>query len=434
MTRCLVLGLVALTAALLGGILLFLGGTSMVVSIGGGLVVGTVLLAAGRRWILALLPHRREIPRGVAEWSSELLLWCTVALAIWKMARVPLWSWDHFSMWGMGAGQLDDPAGIAGFSPSHGARPELALPLLWRFVSPESWPSTRAVVAVHAAMAVALLLLVRGSLRWLGVDSPAAQLLAAWLAASPLLWDTVFVGVADLPLALWTTLAVVVLVEAAKGPPRASWLAGCILGFLPWVKREGLPLSLSLLAAGVALFAAEPPGRERRARIRGLLLVAGVLLGSQLLLAARYLPAGPPLFSGDWPARALRRLPHSLSFLAEMAGSALGPAWLGFWAVFCLGAILAVRRRHRLSLLLTGVVLAQVVLYGAVYLCAFPDPVAHVRASFLRLMGALAPAAMLALGSAMAAVRDGSTAHLKAPSTPSPPEPPGGRCCPRANT
>lgn len=406
MTRGIGLGLVALTAALLAAISLLLVGISLVPALGGGLLAAGGLLVAARRPTSTTFPRSSGLPRRLGEWATLLLLWGTVGLAILKMLRVPLWSWDHFAMWGVVAGHLDDPAGVSGLRSVEGARPELALPLLWRFASPLSWPATEAVVLVHVALAVALVMVLLGGLRRLGVGSSAAQLLAAWLAAGPLLWDTIFVGVADLPLALWTTLAIVLLLGAAEGPIAVCWPAAFVVGFLPWIKREGLPLALFLLASGGVLLAAETSGHERRARLRAWLLGGGALLGGHVLVSSWLLPSGPELLAGDWLRRGLARAPHSLPVLLEMAEIALAPAWLGFWAVFALALGVAARRRHRFALLLAAAVLAQIGVYFVVYLCAFPDPVAHVRASFLRLLGALAPAAMLAMGSEVAGAGD----------------------------
>lgn len=330
--------------------------------------------------------------------AARLLLLGALAVFLWKLVQVPLWSWDHFAMWGVKARRLLDGEGYLslGFlrEPSFRfSRPDypLALPALWRLAAVGGEPGVALFKGVHALLALALAAVVAGGVRRLGAAPGTGELLAAWAAASPLFWDTVNLGLADLPLALWATAALVLILLARDLPPSAAQAAGFLTGFLPWIKDEGLPLAGLLLA----VFAGQRAGWKRFAACAAW---ACGLAGAGRLFAHAALPSGTGFFAGDWLERGGRRLGELGPVLREIGRVLADPAWLGFWVV--LGAVLAAAvlgSRWR-GLGAIGAVVLQLALYAGVVLVAVPEPVDHVRASAVRFAGALLPLGMIGIG------------------------------------
>lgn len=354
--------------------------------------LSALLLAA------ALFPLVRKVrlsPIVQEESSAALLariaLFLAVALFLVKIALAPLWSWDHFAIWGMKSrlmlseGRLDlGFLSLPGFERSVTYYP-VGLPMLWRLLALGGLPGTALFKVVHALFGLALVAVTRRGVLRLSRSPAMADALAALLAASPLLWDTIAVGLADLPLALWATAGVVLALESK------DWPAGVCLGFLPWIKQEGLPLAvLALFAAAVIL----PKGRKT------LFLSAGLLIAGALAVGRLLPKAGPTFFDGDWRARALERLSRPGEILTMLGSDLAAPDWLGFWFLFAAGLALALWRRNRTALLLGGVVLLQLGLYAAVYFFTYVPPAGHILSSFTRITAALVPLGILAIAAA----------------------------------
>jgi hypothetical protein len=329
--------------------------------------------------------------------ASRLLLLGAVAVFLWKLIRVPLWSWDHFAMWGVKARHLVDSGGhlSLGFlsEPSFlFSRPDypLALPVLWRLSVLGGEPGIVVFKGVHTLLALALVALVGGGIRRLGAAAGIGEVLAAWVAVSPLLWDTVNVGLADLPLALWATAALVLGLLARDLPPFASQAAGLAAGFLPWIKDEGLPLT-GLLLVFFAL-------QADRTRWRKFATFACTLALLGRLFAHLALPTGTGFFAGDWAQRGWLRLSLLPRLLLQIGEVLADPVWLGFWLVLAAILVAAGLRSRWRTIAVAGVVALQLALYVGVVLVATPEPLEHVRASALRFAGALLPLGMIGLG------------------------------------
>lgn len=345
---------------------------------------------------------------GLAPWAGEtsprfvltarLLLFGALAVFLWKLVQVPLWSWDHFAMWGVKARRLVDGDGhlSLGFlwEPSFRfSRPDypLALPGLWRLAALGGEPGVAVFKGVHALLALALAAVVAGGARRLGAAPGTAELLAAWVAASPLFWDTVNVGLADLPLALWATAALVPILLARDLPPFAAQAAGFFAGFLPWIKDEGLPLTGLLLA----LFALQRAGWRKFAAFSA--WACGLALAGRLFAYAA-LPSGTGFFAGDWMERGWRRLGELGHLLLEIAKVLADPIWLGSWLVLAAALAAAVLRSRFRTFSVIGAVALQLALYAGVVLVAVPEPLDHVRASAVRFAGALLPLGIIGIG------------------------------------
>lgn len=368
--------------------------------------LAVVLLAA------ALLPLARKVrlppmteeetveerwPRPVALLARVALV-LAVALFLAKVVVAPLWSWDHFAIWGMKSrrmvvqGRLDlGFLSAPGFEPSVTFYP-VGLPMLWRLLALGGLPGTALFKTVHVLFGLALVAVTRRGVLRLGRSPAMADALAALLAASPILWDTIALGLADLPLALWATAGLMLALESAGEGP--AWPAGLCLGFLPWIKQEGLPLALLALAAAAAIASS---GRIRKSRLAALLLPAVLLIAGAVAIGRMLPQGGPTFFSGDWQGRALARLSRPGEILTMLGADLAAPDWLGFWFLFAAALALALRRRNRAALLLGGVVLVQLGLYSAVYFFTYVPPAGHILSSFTRIAAALVPLGILAV-------------------------------------
>ena len=433
-----------------------------------------------------------EAAPGARSWvvrPAAAAVWLPAAAAlaafIWKLTRVPLWSWDHYAIWGLKARRLF-PGGaldVGWLVPGEHARPDypLGLPLAWRALALGAEPGPAAFETAHALMAIALVVLVAQAARrlaggGLGGGRLAGGAAAALAAASPLLWDTESLGLADLPLALFAVAAVAAVAPRLAAPAAAGtlrgggargaavdpatagsgaaarsatadgraagarggcagpplWIAGACLGFLPWLKSEGSPLALLLLATlAVSLSAAAAEaigapgaratatarGSVRRLRRRRALLA---LAAPAVVLGAAGLAATPALgarevgfFRGDWAGRGLARLGDAPRLLEALAADLLEAGWLGIWPLWAVSAValavLLVRRRAGRSggaaaaagLALSAAVALQLGLYAATYLVSYLPPDQHAKTSFFRVAAALAPLALLAAACAL---------------------------------
>ena len=322
-----------------------------------------------------------------------------------KWVQTPLWSWDHFAIWGLKArrivqdGVLDlNFLKLANLRPAVPDYP-IGLPLTWRFFSP-STPGAAMFKSAHALFAAALAASFYGCSRKLGTTRAMSGLAAAVLCASPLFWDTEAVGLADLPLASLATIATLMILEEQEDSGFPAWATGSVLGFLSWIKTEGLLLGLLL-----ALLAAGPGRGTRPIRDRIALLTAwfGWAAGAAAIRFFLLTPA-VGFLAGNWTDRAARRLQSPRTILLALLAELRGTEWFGLWLLFAAAAVLVLRRTHSLRFLWM-VVTCQLSVYALIYLGTRLDPVEHIRSSFHRIASALAPLAILSAIAAFGATR-----------------------------
>lgn len=346
-------------------------------------------------------PPPADEPRPL-RWASLVLLLACAGLFVVKVARLPLWSWDHFAIWGVKARRLvgDDGGldlGFLAWPELEAARPDhpLGLPLAWLVLTPGRAPEMADFERLHVVFGIGLLLVVRGAVRRAAGSWTWGNLAAAMLALSPLFWDTEAVGLAELPLALWAAGGTALLL-GARGSPRTAAAGGLLLGFLPWLKSEGFPLAILLFAA-LAWTSDRPVGHRRRSLATAGLALAAAGFGAWLV--ARYvLPPGPSFFLGDWLGRATARLPQTPEIAGFALRELLAADWLLFWPLLMAGWLLAVLRGRSRAAALATVVWLQVAIYAGTALFTYLDPVPHLQAAFFRICAALVPLGLLALG------------------------------------
>jgi len=319
-----------------------------------------------------------------------------LALALTKLARTPLWGWDHYAIWGTKArrmleqGRLElaflaDPA----FDAARGDHP-LGVPMLWRLLALGEVPSTFLVRLTHAALLVAIGVVVALGVERVAGSRRAGALAAALVWLSPLGWDSGLVGLADLPLALGLALAGAALV-APPSVTRAAGLAVAV-GALPWIKQEGWPLALLLAGAALAL----PQAGEARRAIRNALVgLALPLAAGAALFAAVALPRGKPYLDGDWSARAAERIGEPPELALHAARLLADPTLLGLWLLLPAALAAALVRRDRAAAALLAVVHLELLLaLGVVYL-GYPNPHDQLNAALPRVAAALLPLGLL---------------------------------------
>ncbi|HEX2254951.1 MAG TPA: hypothetical protein VHQ65_16925, partial [Thermoanaerobaculia bacterium] len=383
---------------------------------------------------------------GLAVLAARGVLLAAVSLLLAKIALVPVWSWDHFASWGVKARRLaaQDSLDLAFL-----ARPELwstvpdyplGVPIGWLLLTLGAVPQAAAFKAAHALAALGLVAVVRRGAAELAGSATVGDAAGAFVAISPVAWDTESLGLADLPLAFVAAAAVVALrlalpggghggVRGAPGTAHrgtgrgALATAGLVAGSLPWVKSEGLPLAALLVVLAAVWVAgsatagrpgrASEPRRPRRFPRAGPPLLdwaafaaPAALLAAAAVAVGTLLPPGRSFFEGDWAGRVGRRFPERTPEILELLGrDLLHPAWLGLWVAFAAG-LAAAWRRPRRALPLFLLVAVQLALYAAVFFASYVDPPAHIRSAWFRVVAAQAPLAVLALA-ALAAPRAG---------------------------
>lgn len=377
-----------------------------------GIAAATMALLAMRWWRHGAAPSQRPAGRSGDRLATAagVLLLAVLALFVVKIAAAPLWSWDHYSIWGVKARVL----GAVGPQPEllestalerSSTHYPMGLPALIWTAAFGGAPTVVLFKAIHLLVGVGVVLLVRGVIQRAGGGTLAATTLAALVAASPLLWDTELLGLADLPLVLWALAGLVVLVTpVAEEPGRGRLLAaGTLFAFLPWLKSEGLTLAAFLLAGGLVLVG----GRSRRLVTAGWLAAPAAVLGVLLAATQHLLGAhGNGFLAGAVGARLAARLGDLGAILGRMGRELLAPHWLGAWIVFALAVVLLLaggRRavtggRQRIGLVVAAVVAAQLGVYGFVYLATYLEPMAHLESSFRRIAAALWPLAAAVVG------------------------------------
>ncbi len=350
------------------------------------------------------------VPSTPAGWVARAALGLAAAaflVAAWKWLRAPLWSWDHFAIWGVKARRLVQDGALdleflklRKFVRSNPDYP-IGFPLACRFLSP-SVPGMAEFRLIHALFAGSLAAAVYGAARRLEAPPAVSALAAAVLSASPLFWDTEAVGLADLPMVCVATVAVRLVLQSRDDARFPAWTAGAALGFLGWMKTEGF-----VLGALLALFAAVLLRNGRRgggdARVP---LLSAWLAWSLGALAVRrwWLVPGIGFFEGDWADRVGARVRSTGTLLSAMLGNLGGAEWLGIWYLFAAAVTVALVLRAPEAGLLGLAVLGQFGFYAFVYLGTYLDPLEHVESSFHRLAAAVAPLALLAVAAAVAAL------------------------------
>jgi hypothetical protein len=422
--RALALGLavaaVALTALGLAGYPLGRGAVTA-------LLAALVAVAAAIGWRSPAAPAAPPLDREEAVPASRLDRWAPAvaglafAVFAWKLTRVPVWSWDHLAVWGMkarrfAAGGALDLSLLAGEAERNGNPGyPLGLPLGWVALKLGGVPGETTFKAVQALLGAALLAVLWDASRRLGAPRIAAAAAIALTAASPLLWDTESLGLADLPMAFWAVAAAGAFAAAgATGGTREALVAGALTGFLPWLKQDGLVLALLLVAAAPWLVPAAArragggavaPGGRRPATTCAVAAAAALPLGLGAVAVGRLLPAGVSFFAGPWQTRMAQRAADPMIVLRPLARELLAAEWLAVWPLFAAGCIAAVLLRRRPALALAAVVIGQLAVYTLVYFGSYLAAEAHISASFFRIAAAQLPLAALALA-ALAAPPD----------------------------
>ncbi len=335
---------------------------------------------------------------------SALLVLGVFAVCAWKWARVPLWSWDHFAIWGMKARRLFLFSSLDATSLHTSAlrvsNPNypLGLPLAWRLLSLGE-PASGVFRAAHGLFALGALLALRAGTKRSTGSSVLANALAGALCVSPLFWDSEALGLAEMPLAFLAVASATLLLGLRHPPGRPEWVAGLTIGYVSWIKQEGMVLACLLVLAGVGiLLASRPPGRHRAKSLAALVLPAALVAAAGEALWRSLLPRGFGFFVGDWPARGLARLRDPRALLRALAHELLAGDWLGLWIAIAAVIAAALILRRPMPLLLLSVVGVQIAGYAAVYVFTYLDPVEHIASSFFRIVGGTVPLALLGAG------------------------------------
>lgn len=356
--------------------------------------------AAGRRGGVRA-PQAAGASRALL-WAGRLTLAAALLLAVVKLALVPLWSWDHFAVWGLkarafAAAGSAAPAVVGDLGVEYaGLDYPLGVPLTLVAATLGALPDEGVVRGLHVAGLLALVVLVHAAARRLAASPLVPPAAGAFVAASPLAWDSVHLGLADLPLALAAVAAVAAATASDEWEKAGGWaLAGLCLGFLPWTKNEGLPLAVLLLAALVGWrWRAGRAGR--RADLVALAVPTVLLAGAAVAVRRLLLPRGASFLGGGAGERLAARLGDPAEVLAPVVAELAGWQWLGVWAALLAVLVAAAVRRRPPALLLAAVVAAQLVLYLAVFFVSNIAVVHHVATALHRIAAALVPLAVLA--------------------------------------
>jgi hypothetical protein len=196
------------------------------------------------------------------------------------------------------------------------------------------------------------------------------------------------------------TVSLLLLSPGPAASPSRPWVLGLALGFLPWIKQEGLVLGLLLLAAALLpMLPMLPMARAQRGGAAAAQLCgpALALMAGALAIQKRVLPPEVSFFLGDWSRRGLDRLPLIIEIQRRCLALLLQPDWLGFWIVLAALTAVAVARRHGMALAVIAIVWIQVIVYELTAVFTYLPPLAHLEASFFRICAALVPIGLLGM-------------------------------------
>lgn len=346
-------------------------------------------------------PGRQHVsPHAANTWAARAISCVAVAvlgacLLMVSVAAIgqPLTVWDSWVLWGMRARTMFVENGI---SPAIYNDPSrlvtlptypLLLPTLeaWTYIWLGS-ADDRLAGAVVVPFYVALPVVVYASLRRRAAGVDLALLASATVAALPALVGVASGVLADLPVALFTLVAAIYLVEWLEHREAHRLIVVALsAGCLPWTKREGAVIVVVLALATLIV------GRGRRAAWIG----ASVLCGSALLLAgpwyafvARY-GLNDPQFEAVTLAHLLAnigRLPsivwHALTTLFSPAAGWVWPA-AGAFALLARPAGALARPSAILPL---AAVLYVATMTSVYFFSAYAPYQQHIVASFPRLI------------------------------------------------
>ncbi|MEM1246608.1 MAG: hypothetical protein AAGK22_09550 [Acidobacteriota bacterium] len=340
---------------------------------------------AWRRPRIELQPGiRRSEDVGAIELGLRGLCCAAWGMAVWKVVLAPLWSWDHWAIWGFKSRLLLESRALEVLAERSVAAPQypLGLPAAWNVVIGGALLGPEQVKVLHLIGLTSVGLLAGQLARRVGASSHGAAATTAFTWLLPLAWSTEGLGLAEVSLAQ-TLLFVCWLIagKVEKSSRSMNPLAPLGLVALALTKDEGLPLALLLLLFWLVTV---PGGRAPRAA----LTVA-------LLATARGLTpsGGTPFTSGDWQSRLGGRLDDPFSVLSPVFVELARLEVFGLWLLVPLAlGVAALRwRRNRGPLLLLGLACAQMAAYVGIYFVTYLDPEAHVVSSLARIASALEP-------------------------------------------
>jgi hypothetical protein len=317
---------------------------------------------------------------------------------VWKVLVVPLWTWDHFAIWGMKSRRML-PDGILrvdflstpAFGNTHPDYP-IGAPMAWRIFSLGALPDDVTVKLVHVLLGVALAIVFYRLLTVSGLPYRSAETWTGLVVISPLFWDTESLGNADLALSFLAVAALTLLLDPVPSAALAG-AAGITAGALPWIKTEGVILS-ALILLGFAV--ARRPTPQAPGFLRLQLLGAAATGALLVCFHALQLPTGAKFLAGDWVERAAERASNPRPLLAAIGSTLTHPDWIGAWILFAAALAIALVRRSRAAIWIASLVIGQAVFYCFTYFATYLNPLDHVRSSFHRIMAALLPIAIAA--------------------------------------
>jgi len=377
------------------------------------LTLGTWVLA--RNWKLSsdLLQHSMpSIQHSLRCLAFSLPLLSLLALQVIYVTisavGQPLHTWDSWVVWGMKARAifLDGSISPAVYADPSRTVTQLDYPLLVSLV--EAWlygwlgaPDDRLVGLVSVLFYLALVGVCHAAVRRRGATWNFATVVAVVVASIPHVAGLSGLVFADVPLAVFVTIAAVYLVEWIEdGPSGALAIAALAAGLMPWTKREGIVL-LAVLCVVTLLI-----GRgTRRAWLGvGALFFAAMLLSSPWwifvtwngIANSAYLPVTMATFLAN-----LDRLP---SIGWRVFTNLLSPAWSFIWPLSVLCGLFGRRAtspatgpssRWAINLLpLTAFIYVGLMSLGYVF-SAFVPYQQHIASSLYRLMAHVTPLPVL---------------------------------------
>jgi hypothetical protein len=371
-------------------------------------ILGVALVSVGVVWILcrrAENPTPFRMPGGAAAMLTPvcMLLLALVAfgVAIYTLRALtePMWSNDYIAIWGFkgktifGAGEMPKRLFTdlsLGFS--HPEYP-LGLPLIFAALAflLGRWDD-HAMALVFPFLQVATLLALFGWLRRRGVSRILALSATAILAQFEPLYSGFLTGMAEVPFSFGALLFGTALVDALdRIDPFARRRLVLATVLVVSTKNEGLLLALVGLL--IALFS-----RVRFRSVRKGAVVAVAVPALLLLLAGRLWKGNPPFrdfeFAYLGPTLIMELLPRVAEAIHTAVGEVILPSWAGLACVLVLFATGGRSSAGDRLLVLSGVCALAYALLPAL---AVLGPAWLIRASFARIVCALAPVSAAAL-------------------------------------